>query len=109
MTEHVIKTTDKRLLFSFIAAVLVFMLLAVMVERNQHDIRRIVHEQGVSNWNQCQRSVTNTTKINATDQAFIDFLRSFVSRSSDPASLRNFIAIYEDAKLDVPVCGPRPK
>lgn len=67
-----------------------------------------VHQVSLENWKRCDRSRINTTKINSTNQAFQDFLHQFEAKSPQPKELRRFIKIYADAKLVVPVCGPRP-
>lgn len=110
-----VKHTDRRLLFSFVAAVFIFGLLASRTEINANNVEKalkqtqqIIHDKAVSDWKQCQRTVVNTTKINSTNQAFIDFLRPLIAKSPNPKPLVDFIHIYEEAKLDVPVCGPRP-
>jgi hypothetical protein len=52
--------------------------------------------------------VVNTTKLNATSQVQIDFLTPFLRTSTNRKAIERWIAIYRDAKLIVPDCGPRP-
>lgn len=106
-----LKLTDTRLLYMFIAFVILFGLLAYRSQHNTSAIDQHQREQVLNNWNQCQRSVQNTTKINETDQAFIDFLNGLKSPSATQTQedrLHRFIEIYQNSKLVVPECGPHP-
>lgn len=108
--EHIaatVKTTDKRLLFLLLAFVSIGALLGWRIQQNQDDIRDSVHNQAVYNWEQCQRSVINTTKINEKDEALIRLLVKFGKPDSPP--IIQWIKDTRDAHLTIPSCGPRPK
>lgn len=103
-----IRSTDRRVLFMIAAMFLIFGLLSWRVQINQDRIGQSAHRQALYNWSQCQRSVVNTTKLNATSQVQIDFLTPFLRTSQNRKAIERWIAIYRDAKLIVPDCGPRP-
>jgi hypothetical protein len=89
----------------------IFGFLAFRSEVNRNAIENNAHRQVVANYKQCQRSITNTTKINATDEAFIQFLSPFRDAATSPvqrANLDKLIDLYEHSKLTVPVCGAKP-
>lgn len=68
----------------------------------------LVHQVSYQNWRRCEVARSNTIKINRTNDAFQQFLGSFVAKSPKPDDLRRFIRIYQDATLPIPDCGPRP-
>jgi hypothetical protein len=111
-----IRVTDRRVLVAFVIFMLVFGLLGWRVQINQDEIRRnqiqqtqifqtLIHNQAVYNWDQCQRSVTNTIKINAKDEALIRLLIKFAKPS--PA-VSQWISDTRKAHLTVPDCGIHP-
>jgi len=79
---------------------------ARQVDRAQSKIETNAHAQALYNWNQCQRSVTNTTKLNDATSVFIKFLESN-NKPRRPA-ITQWINIQRGALLTVPECGPRP-
>lgn len=98
----------------------VVLALVVLITHNTTDransnaaaIRQVVHTQALDAWTQCEKSAVNTTKINSTDLAFVQFLQSLPTTNSTPegkAALATFEEIYQDAVLAVPVCGDQPK
>lgn len=73
-------------------------------------ISQVVHTQAMDAWAQCEKSEVNTTKINSTDLAFVQFLQSLPPSTSvqGKAALATFEQIYQNAVLAVPVCGAQP-
>lgn len=80
-------------------------------ESNAAAIANLVHTQELAAWASCEKSATNTAKIDAADNAFIAFLEALppATTASGKASLTTFENIYRNAILEVPVCGPEPK
>jgi hypothetical protein len=76
------------------------------VDRAQSKIETNAHAQAIYNWNQCQRAVTNTTKLNDATSVFIKFLES--NNKPPRAAITQWIQIQRGALLIVPECGPRP-
>jgi hypothetical protein len=79
---------------------------ARQVDRAQLKIETNAHAQALYNWNQCQRSVTNTTKLNEATSVFIKFLES--NNKPPRPAITQWIQIQRGALLIVPECGPRP-
>jgi hypothetical protein len=107
-SQKAIRFADRRMLFLLLFVVVAFVAVAARSELNNRSIKHNAHRQAVYNYQQCQRSVVNTQKINATTDAQIKFLSGFLKTSPNPAGLRAFIKIYEDSKLIVPACGRTP-
>jgi hypothetical protein len=76
------------------------------VDRAQSKIETNAHAQAIYNWTQCQRAVTNTTKLNDATSVFIKFLES--NNKPPRAAITQWIQIQRGALLIVPECGPRP-
>jgi hypothetical protein len=84
--------------------------IAHRADTNASAIAQIVYTQQVGVYRQCQRSATNTHKINSTDRAFVAFLRGIPPPRTiqSKENLKEFQAIYRRAILKVPDCGPAP-
>jgi hypothetical protein len=76
------------------------------VDRAQSKIETNAHAQALFNWNQCNRSVTNITKLNDATSVFIKFLES--NNKPPRPAITQWINIQRGALLIVPECGPRP-
>ena len=110
-TTNRIKQVDNRLLFSFVAAVIVFAFLGFRLQRNTANLQHLQRAQRVYEYTQCQRSVVNTIKINDTAYAQINFWTQLRPITKDPTSLvrlNNLIDIYQQSLLHVPDCGKKP-
>jgi len=79
---------------------------ARQVDRAQSKIETNAHAQALYNWGQCQRAVTNTTKLNDATSVFIKFLES--NNKPPRPAITQWIKIQRGALLIVPECGPRP-
>jgi hypothetical protein len=79
---------------------------ARQVDRAQAQIEINAHAQAVFNWNLCQRSFKNTTKLNEATNVFIKFLES--NNKPPRPAITQWIKIQRGALLIVPECGPRP-
>lgn len=68
------------------------------------------HDQQLIAWGQCTVTAANAVKINSTDTSYVEYLKA-LPPAATPQLQANRVGterIYENAVLDVPVCGPRP-
>ena len=101
-----LKRRDRALLYMFIFTTFVFTILALSINSNQNRITRTQNNQSIYNWEKCETSVVNTTKLNEKDEALIRLLVKF-GKPHTPA-IDQWIQDTRAAHLTVPECGPRP-
>lgn len=102
---RILRKADFRLLFGFIAMVVIFGLLSWRSAINEDHISNNLHRQQVLNYAQCERSFVNTGKINATFTALAEAVS--VVRPQTPALLARE-HIYLVSLWAYPTCGSKP-
>lgn len=82
---------------------IILSLVVVAVNHNNHVAQRIA-------WQQCTVTAADAVKINATDTSYVMYLQSLPPAATPQlrANRAGTVQIYQNAVLDVPVCGPRP-